>query len=103
MEPAKLNQGIFTFFIKNGLDHSEMHRILKFYAKEHLDRTLPTRRHLKWYASISEKAGEDFENFKKCFNKHKRRNRRRAQTYDEWFVESSLDGTFAYNGSADDL
>ena len=101
MEEHKIDKGIFNFLIKRGAGMSEMRRILALYAlsKGH---KRPKKNKFKWYSEMSTLAQTNFTEFKKFYNKNKL-TFVRSQSYDEWYEECSMDGSFAYNGSADDF
>lgn len=78
-----------------------MRRIISLYALS-IGIKRPKKARLEWYAKITDLAQEDFANFKKVFNKNKVI-KKQVRTYDDWYQEFSFDGSFAYNGVADDL
>lgn len=100
-EKIKINKGIFNFLMKQGLNVPHMRHVLTLYAKTK-DKTPPKKNRGQWYADISEEAQGDFKSFKKVFNKHKDKIPVH-QTYEDWWNECNLDGTFAYNGVTDDF
>lgn len=100
-EKIKINKGIFNFLMKQHLHISTMRHVLKEYALTK-DKKPPKKNRNQWYADISEEAQTDFKGFKKVFNKLKDTIPQHL-TYDEWWNECNLDGTFAYNNSSDDF
>ena len=100
-ENQKLQKGIYSFLVKKGIAMSGMRYILVQYA---LTREMkkPKKNKLEWYATISNLAQQDFVAFKKVYNKCKG-NVNHYQTYDDWWGESNLDGSFAYNNASDDF
>lgn len=100
MEKYKLQQGIFNFLNNKGYSIHDMRFLLTGYAlTKGIKR--PTRRTSKWYVRISELAQENFSEFSKYY--YKQNKLTKNQSYDEWFEESSFDGSFAYNGVTDDF
>ena len=97
----KLNSGVFSFLNKQGLSIHEMRRIISLYALS-IDIKRTKKARLEWYAKITDLAQEDFANFKKVFNKNKVI-KKQVRTYDDSYQEFSFDGSFAYNGVADDF
>jgi hypothetical protein len=109
-EEEKIQKGIYCFLTKNNCVLNEMKRALHIYAKENKMNLLPDRNSKKananiWYANVSNIAQNDFEGFKEMFNSNKKKiyNKDKEMTYDRWYEESSMDGSFAYNESADDF
>lgn len=102
MEKMKLDSGVFSFLSNRGCSIHEMRRILALYALEVHDIKKPKRIKPEWYVIISELAQQDFVSFKHVYNKHKLKNTT-IRTYNDWYDECSIDGTFAYNGVADDF
>ena len=102
MEKIKLHPGVFSFLANRGLSLSEMRRILSIYSLEVHNIKRPRKVKAEFYVITSELAQQDFKTFKKCFNKHKER-KSPIKTYNDWYDECSIDGTFAYNGVADDF
>lgn len=100
MEDTLLNRGIFKFLSNRGCSIHEMRRILSLYGKA-IGQNRPKRARISWYCLISEKAQEDFVNFKKIYNKNKPK--KIFQAYEDWWDDCNLDGTFAYNGITDDF
>ena len=100
MEQFKIDKGIFSFLAKRGLMVSEMRHVLKKYAS-FLGIKQPKKNRMKWYADISESAQKDFTAFKKIYNANKPA--KNVHSYDAWYEEASMDGSLAYNGSADDF
>ena len=97
----KLNSGVFSFLNRQGLSIHEMRRIISLYALS-INIKRPKKARLEWYSKITDLAQEDFANFKKVFNKNKEI-KKQIRTYDDWYQECSFDGSFAYNGVADDF
>lgn len=97
----KINKGIFSFLYRQGLPIGEIRRILTCYAKT-IDESKPKKGKLAWYIKISDLAQADFKNFKKVYNANKS-GAQRTQSYDEWWSERNLDGSFAYSGVTDDF
>ena len=68
---------------------------------------------IKWYYTIGELAQNNWSKFMNCFiaikGDYKRiinikaAKRKPKDSYDQWYEDSSMDGTFAYNGSANDF
>lgn len=107
MEQYKIDKGIYNFFIKKGLSVSEMRRILALYAlSKGIKRPKKFKNNIhamhKWYSEISIQAQAEFTAFKKLYNENKIVTRRK-DSYDDWYDEYSMDGSFAYNGVADDF
>lgn len=98
----RIHKGIFSFLSNNGCDIHEMRRILSLFGLD-IGLKRPKNCRKKWYAMVSEEANKDFKRFKKIYNLNKIRPKTKTQTYDEWYEESSFDGSFAYNGVADDF
>jgi hypothetical protein len=101
-EKPKLQAGIFSFLYQRGCKMCEMRRILSLYALEKGIKR-PKKGKDEWYVGISNLASENFKEFKKSYNKNKDSNITPPKTYDEWWNECNLDGTFAYNGCTDDF
>lgn len=97
----KLNSGVFSFLNRQGLSIHEMRRIISLYALS-IEIKRPKKTRLKWYSKITNLAQKDFANFKKVYNKNKEI-KKQVRTYDDWYQECSFDGSFAYNGVADDF
>ena len=97
----KLNSGIFSFLNRQGLSIHEMRRIISLYALS-IEIKRPKKARLEWYSKITDLAQKDFSNFKKVYNKNKEI-KKQIRTYDDWYQECSFDGSFAYNGVADDF
>ena len=100
-ENQRLQKGIHSFLYKKGIAMSGMRYVLTQYALTR-DMKKPKKKTLIWYADISKLAQQDFAAFKKVYNKCKG-NVNHYQTYDDWWGESNLDGSFAYNGVTDDF
>lgn len=79
-----------------------MRRILSLYALEIHNVKRPKKARAEWYLVISELAQKDFSVFKKVYNKHKEF-KKPIQTYNDWYDQCSMDGSFAYNGVANDF
>lgn len=101
MGEYKIDKGIYNFLINRGISMSEMRRLLALYALSK-DVKRPKKNKHEWYSKISSLAQMNFAEFKKFYNKNKLTSVR-SQSYDEWYEESSMDGSFAYNGVADDF
>ena len=97
----KLNSGVFSFLNRQGLSIHEMRRIISLYALS-IEIKRPKKARLEWYSKITDLAQKDFANFKKVYNKNKEI-KKQIRTYDDWYQECSFDGSFAYNGVADDF
>lgn len=97
----KLNSGVFSFLNKQGLSIREMRRIISLYALS-IEIKRPKKARLEWYSKITDLAQKDFANFKKVYNKNKEI-KKQIRTYDDYYQECSFDGSFAYNGVADDF
>jgi hypothetical protein len=102
MEKIKINSGIFSFLADRGLKLCDMRRLLSLYALEIHSIKRPRKVKAEWYVIISELAQEDFASFKRIYNKHKII-RKPIKSYNDWYDECSMDGSFAYNGVADDF
>jgi hypothetical protein len=102
MEKMKIDSGVFSFLANRGLKLCDMRRILSLYALDIHGIKRPRKVKAEWYVIISELAQQDFATFKRIYNKHKER-RAPIKTYNDWYDECSIDGTFAYNGVADDF
>lgn len=100
-EKIKINKGVFSFLAKQGLSISSMRHVITLYALTK-DNKPPKKNRAQWYADVSEEIQGDFKAFKKVFNKH-RESIPQHQTYDEWWNECNLDGSFAYNGVTGDF
>ena len=101
LENQKLQKGIHSFLAKKGIAMSGKRFVLAAYAYS-LGMKKPKKNKLEWYAKISYLAQEDFPAFKKVYNSCKSKVNH-YQTYDDWWGESNLDGSFAYNGVTDDF
>jgi len=102
MEKMKIDSGVFSFLANRGLKLCAMRRILTLYAADIHGIKRPRRVKAEWYVIISELAQKDFAVFKKSYNKHKE-NKKANKSYNDWYDECSMDGSFAYNGVADDF
>jgi endoglucanase Acf2 len=78
-----------------------MRRILSLYGLS-INIKRPRRVKAEWYLNISNLAQQDFKNFKKVYNANKVITNH-VQSYDDWYDTCNLDGTFAYNGVANDF
>jgi hypothetical protein len=67
-----INRGIYLFLSKFGLSIHDMRYYLTIYAQSHGIKK-PKYNRLKWYKRISELASSNFIEFKKHFNKHKKK------------------------------
>lgn len=101
MERYKLNKGVFSFLAKQGLSVHDMRSVINSYAMT-IGEKRPKKDREKWYSTISELIANDFKNFKKVYNSNSIKISKQT-SYDDWYQESSMDGTFAYNGVADDF
>lgn len=101
MEKIKINNGVFYFLSKQKCSIHDMRRILSLYGLS-INIKRPRRVKAEWYLNISNLAQNDFRNFKKVYNANKVLTNH-VQTYDDWYDTCNLDGTFAYNGVADDF
>ena len=99
MELPKLHKGVFSFLTRNGYDIHQMRKILFLYA-EYKGKKKPKKGRVHWYVAISNDAASDFKDFKRFFNANKFP---RKASYDEWWQESNMDGSFAYNGVTEDF
>jgi hypothetical protein len=80
-----------------------MRRLISLYALE-IGMKRPKKGKEKWYVEISNIASENFKEFKKSYNKNKdNKIAHGPRTYDDWWNECNLDGTFAYNGCTEDF
>jgi hypothetical protein len=102
MEKVKIDNGVFRFLDSRGLKLCDMRRILSLYAIEVHSIKRPRNVTGEWYLIISELAQQDFVSFKRIYNKHKII-KKPIQSYNDWYDECSIDGSFAYNGVADDF
>ncbi len=102
MEKIKINRGVFNFLSKQGCSIHDMRRLLSLYALEVHSIKRPKRVSGEWYLIISELAQQDFASFKRIYNKNKII-RKPVMSYNNWYDECSMDGSFAYNGVADDF
>ncbi len=91
-----IQRGIFSFLSKQGLSVSGMRQVITLYAQTR-DMKRPKAKRLEWYADVSKLANKDFPAFKKVYNKNKK-NLSYYESYDDWWNECNLDGSFAYNG-----
>ncbi len=102
-EDQKLQRGIYSFLKKQRLSVAGMHKILLIYAQSK-EMVRPKKNRLRWYAEVSHLANNDFPAFKSLYNKNKKDLfYDNSQSYDDWWGECNLDGTFAYNGVTDDF
>jgi hypothetical protein len=102
MNTFRINNGVFAFLSRQSLDIQGMKKVLDLYA-ESINNPKPTTKNKNaWYAEVSEAAQGEFKAFKKVFNKAEKNIPRRA-SYDDWWNECNLDGSFAYNGVTDDF
>jgi hypothetical protein len=67
-----INKGIYLFLSRFGLSIHDMRYYLSIYA-ESKGIKKPKNNRLKWYTRISEIASENFKEFKKIFNKNKKK------------------------------
>lgn len=102
MEKIRINNGVFCFLSKQGCSIHSMRRILSLYALEIHSIKRPRKVNAEWYLIISDLAQDDFVSFKRIYNKNKII-RKPIQSYNDWYDECSMDGSFAYNGVADDF
>lgn len=102
MNKHKIQKGIFSFLNGRNLSIHEMRSVLNMYANS-IGEKRPRNHRLEWYVKISNLANTDFTNFNKIYNENKTTFNKSNSSYDEWYQESSMDGTFAYNGVADDF
>lgn len=102
MKKIKINSGVFSFLSNHGCSIHDMRRLLSLYALEVHSIKRPKRVDADWYLIISELAQQDFASFKRIYNKNKII-RKPVMSYNDWYDECSMDGTFAYNGVADDF
>lgn len=101
MEKIKINNGVFSFLSKQKCSIHDMRRILSLYALS-IDIKRPRKVKAEWYLNISNLAQNDFKNFKKIYNTNKIVTNY-IKSYDDWYDTCNLDGSFAYNGVADDF
>jgi hypothetical protein len=102
-ENQKLQRGIYSFLTKQRLSVVGMRQVITLYAKtKGVER--PKEKRLEWYAKISMLAQHDFQAFKKVYNKNKKDlSYDNSESYDDWWNECNLDGSFSYNGVTDDF
>ena len=101
MEKIRINNGIFNFLDKQKCSIHDMRRILSLYGLS-IGIKRPNRVKAEWYLIMSNLAQKDFKNFKKLYNITKVKTNH-IHSYDDWYDICNLDGTFAYNGVADDF
>jgi hypothetical protein len=102
-EDQKIQRGIFSFLTKQALSIAGMHQILMIYAQSK-DMIRPKKNRLKWYSEVSHLANNDFPAFKSLYNKNKKNlSYDNSQSYNDWWNECNLDGSFAYNGVTEDF
>lgn len=101
IKQPKINRGIYAFLAARNHDISTMNIVLTMYAKT-LEKDRPRKNRRQWYADISKLAQSDFKRFKEFYSKNKR-NFMISQSYEDWWQESNMDGSFAYNGVTDDF
>lgn len=101
VEQPKINRGIYSFLTARNHDISEMNVILTLYAKT-LGENRPKKNRREWYAKISKLAQSNFKEFKAFYNKNKK-SFVVSISYEDWWQECNMDGTFAYNGVTDDF
>lgn len=98
-----LQRGIFSFLNKQGLSVTGMRQVLYLYGQTK-DMQRPKKFRLEWYAEVSQVAQGDFQAFKKVYNKNKDKlSYSNSRSYDEWWQECNMDGSFAYNGVTEDF
>lgn len=97
----KINKGIFSFLNNQGLTVHEMRRIIALYGLS-INIKRPKKARFEWYENISNLAQEDFVNFKKIYNKNKEI-KKKINSYEDYWQECNLDGSFAYNGITEDF
>lgn len=102
-EDQRIQKGIFSFLSRQGLSIAGMQQVLTLYAQSR-EMTRPKKNRLKWYAEVSQLAQQDFKTFKNIYNKNKKNlSYDNSRSYDDWWNECNLDGSFAYNGVTDDF
>lgn len=103
MANLNINKGVFNIlYRKQGFTINSIREILRDYGKNELNQIFPKNNRPKYYNSVSEMIQEDFRKFIKWLRKNRKYYHLRDD-YNEWYEESSFDGTFAYNGVADDF
>lgn len=98
----KLEGGIFNYLFNLGYNIHEQRKVLQEYAST-IGISRPRKNRIKWYSDISFKAQEDFKSFKVFFKQNNHKKKRKQDRYQDWYDECSSDGSFAYNGVADDF
>lgn len=98
---------------KLGWDVTYQNGVLADYAKSKgleplplTDSAISNKRKRFWAAlcaDIQNGNWKDFHNFMLKYPRKKRPKRVRRQSYNEWWQQCNMDGTFAYNNSADDF
>lgn len=99
----RLHVGIHSFLRKQSLTKKSIYDILSNYAQsKEIER--PKHPGKDWFLNISNIASENFKEFKKFYNKNKKDlSYSYHQSYDDWWQECNLDGSFAYNNASDDF
>lgn len=101
VDQPKINRGIYSFLSARGHDISTMNVVLTLYAQT-IDMKRPKKNRRQWYADVSKLAQKNFKDFKKVYFDNKK-NLVVSQSYEDWWQESNMDGSFAYNGVTDDF
>ena len=99
---VKLEVGIFNYLRNLGYNIHEQRKVLHSYAIT-MGISRPKKQRTQWYSAISFKAQEDFDSFKKFFNRNYHRKMCKKDQYQKWYDRCNSDGSFAYNGVADDF
>lgn len=103
MANFNINKGVFNIlYRKQGFTVNSIREILRDYGKNELNQIYPKKNRPKYYTSVSEIIQEDFGKFIFWLGKNRKYYHLRDD-YNDWYQESSFDGTFAYNGVADDF
>lgn len=110
MNPKKyINKGIFTLFcLKMDMSLLDLKRLLSDYNQDVLKIEVPKNKSKmpKRISTIVNENRETFDRFMKYFYENKKKyccGYLKKFDYHDWYMESSLDGSFAYNNSADDF
>lgn len=101
----KIQVGIFNYLANRGYKPREIKNIVESYGIDILKIEKPTKGKVEWFKSIETMITDDFNSFKK-FVKDTYRIKpvnKLNNDYSDWYDESSTDGSFAYNNSADDF
>lgn len=99
----KINKGIFVFLNKQNLTFSSMRKVLIAFATSK-GIEIPQNRSNQWFSEISDQAQNNFKDFKQVFNSTPSlKYKNQSSDYNDWYDQCNSDGSFAYNGVADDF